>query len=111
MCGIAGIITFGTDVSTLTKKAAHCATWSGKVRSKTCWSRWISFPRGAPRGPLSRVLSASGALAAVIAVDPPEYTCADWWRHEEGLISFLNEVIKFAYYHIKYWVVLSHHGH
>lgn len=50
-------------------------------------------------------------LVANVKPGPREYSRRDWWRHEERLISFQNEVIKFGYYHIKYRVVLSHHGH
>jgi uncharacterized SAM-binding protein YcdF (DUF218 family) len=38
----------------------------------------------------------------VVAVPQREYTASDWWQHEEGLIAFQNEVIKFAYYRLKY---------
>lgn len=38
----------------------------------------------------------------VVAVPQREYTASDWWQHEKGLIAFQNEVIKFAYYRLKY---------
>lgn len=42
-------------------------------------------------------------VQVIVAVAPQrQYTAADWWRHEEGLIAFQNEVIKYAYYRVKY---------
>ncbi len=38
----------------------------------------------------------------VSAVPAKEYTAADWWLHEEGLIAFDNEVIKLVYYRLIY---------
>ena len=38
----------------------------------------------------------------VRAVAPTKYVAGDWWQHEAGLIAFQNEVIKSAYYHLKY---------
>lgn len=36
------------------------------------------------------------------AVDPIRYRMANWWQHEEGVVDFQNEVIKFLYYRAKY---------
>ena len=38
----------------------------------------------------------------IVAIPTRSYTADDWWKHEEGLIDFQNEVIKLIYYHIKY---------
>ena len=38
----------------------------------------------------------------ILAVPPRQYNATDWWRHEDGLIAFQNEVIKFGYYRLKY---------
>lgn len=42
------------------------------------------------------------AAPVVIAIPAGTYTTEDWWKHEEGLIDFQNEVIKLIYYHLKY---------
>ena len=49
-----------------------------------------------------KALKGTGAEIRTEAVTPREYTATDWWQHEEGLIAFQNEVIKFAYYLVKY---------
>jgi hypothetical protein len=38
----------------------------------------------------------------VHAVTPSSYSVDNWWRHQAGLINFRNELIKFAYYRLKY---------
>ena len=50
----------------------------------------------------SKALRGTGAETHVTAVDPLRYTAGDWWKHEEGLIAFQNEVIKSVYYLLKY---------
>ena len=38
----------------------------------------------------------------VPTLDPPEYPRDQWWRHEQGLIAFQNELLKYIYYRLKY---------
>jgi uncharacterized SAM-binding protein YcdF (DUF218 family) len=38
----------------------------------------------------------------VAGVDPVRYNLDDWWRNEEGLVQFQNEIIKSIYYRVKY---------
>jgi uncharacterized SAM-binding protein YcdF (DUF218 family) len=38
----------------------------------------------------------------VVAVEPVRYKINDWWRNEEGLIQFQNEIIKSVYYWFEY---------
>lgn len=50
----------------------------------------------------AKELAGLNVSTRVVAAPQRQYTAADWWRHEEGLIAFQNEVIKFAYYRLKY---------
>ena len=47
-------------------------------------------------------LGPSGIQVEVEAVPAREYTAADWWQHEQGVVAFQNEVLKWAYYRLKY---------
>jgi uncharacterized SAM-binding protein YcdF (DUF218 family) len=47
-------------------------------------------------------LKNTGIQVRVEAVPVREYTARDWWRNEYGIVSFQNEVLKCAYYKIKY---------
>ncbi len=51
---------------------------------------------------LERALTGTGVLVQVEPLEALHYTAADWWRHEQGLIAFQNEVIKYFYYRIKH---------
>jgi DUF218 domain len=47
-------------------------------------------------------LNAMGMRAIVQAINPSGYTSEDWWRHAAGIRDFRNELIKFAYYRLRY---------
>ena len=47
-------------------------------------------------------LKRTGIRVQIEAVPVHQYTAGDWWRHEEGIIAFQNEVLKYAYYRVKY---------
>jgi uncharacterized SAM-binding protein YcdF (DUF218 family) len=47
-------------------------------------------------------LKNTGIQVSVEAVPMREYTARDWWRNEHGIVAFQNEILKFAYYRIKY---------
>jgi len=49
-----------------------------------------------------RQLNGIGTKVELHAITPKEYSITNWWRREQGLIAFQNEVIKSVYYQIKY---------
>ena len=38
----------------------------------------------------------------VPSIESPDYTRGDWWKTEQGLIAFQNELLKYVYYRLKY---------
>jgi hypothetical protein len=45
----------------------------------------------------------TGVRIEVPSFDPARlYTRANWWKTEDGVISFQNEVLKYLYYRLKY---------
>jgi uncharacterized SAM-binding protein YcdF (DUF218 family) len=38
----------------------------------------------------------------VIALDAPDYRRDDWWGRTQGIAAFMNEVIKYLYYRLRY---------
>jgi hypothetical protein len=44
----------------------------------------------------------TGTEIRVVAVQPDDYQSTNWWRHEQGLVAFQNEWVKFPYYLLKY---------
>ncbi len=47
-------------------------------------------------------LRATGIRVQIEAVPTREYAATNWWQNESGIIAFQNEVLKFAYYRLKY---------
>ena len=47
-------------------------------------------------------LKDTGIQVRVDAVPMRKYNARDWWHNENGVIAFQNEIIKYAYYRIKY---------
>jgi len=60
--------------------------------SHTRRARWI----------FRKELEGTGVQVHVHAIQPQEYGLTNWWKHEEGVIAFQNEWLKFAYYWLKY---------
>ena len=44
----------------------------------------------------------TGTRVDVPALDDPDYTPANWWKDEKGIVAFQNEIVKYVYYRIKY---------
>ncbi|MBI1177181.1 hypothetical protein GC207_07045 [bacterium] len=55
-------------------------------------ARWI----------FNRELRGTGTEIHIVPADPLRYNVTNWWQHEEGVVAFQNELIKSAYYHVKF---------
>ena len=51
---------------------------------------------------MEKVMGKSETTVNVIPVDTLKYQRESWWTNEYGLIDFQNEVIKYAFYRVKY---------
>ena len=51
---------------------------------------------------LDRALRSSGVAVRIRAVPVRDYTLAEWWRSEQGLIHFENEVVLNIFYRLNY---------
>jgi uncharacterized SAM-binding protein YcdF (DUF218 family) len=60
------------------------------------------FPTRRVRWIFNHELGPAGIRANIQAVTPTRYSIDNWWRHTAGIISFRNELIKFAYYRLRY---------
>jgi len=47
-------------------------------------------------------LGPAGIRVEVDAVPVREYTLAGWWTNDLGMVAFQNELLKYAYYRVKY---------
>lgn len=49
-----------------------------------------------------KVSKGTGVVIDVQPVPALNYKADNWWLHEEGLINFQNEVVKYVFYRLKY---------
>lgn len=96
------LIGFGSDVSSTFEESRALAVWAKDTGAHTIIVPTELFPSRRQRWILNRELGPVGAHVIIDAHKPLEYDVDDWWQHEEGLIDFQNEVIKYLYYRLKY---------
>jgi uncharacterized SAM-binding protein YcdF (DUF218 family) len=98
----AAIIGFGDGVSNTYEEARALRDWAASSQAMRLIIPTEIFPARRVRWIFQRELDSIGVHVTVLAFKPSEYGLEDWWRHEQGLITFQNEVIKFVYYRLKY---------
>ena len=96
------IIFFGDGVSNTYEETRALLAWAKSTGAKSVIVPTDPFATRRLRWILSREFGATDIHFSVQAASPPRYTTNDWWKHEEGLITFQNEVIKYLYYRLKY---------
>jgi uncharacterized SAM-binding protein YcdF (DUF218 family) len=97
------IVTFGNNVSNTYEEAHALARWAEANGIKSIIVPTEIFSSRRVRWILERELNSIGVRIEVLALPTLDYDVNNWWRREEGVIGFQNEVIKYLYYRIKYW--------
>lgn len=92
----------GPGVPSANAAAQTVAAWAKEngVRSLTVVTEQFQSRR--VKWCLDRALRSSGVAVRVRAVPVRDYTLAEWWRSEQGLIHFENEVVLNLFYHLNY---------
>lgn len=98
---VAAIHDFGAGLANTHEEALALRDWAAAHHLHTILVPTEIFSSRRVRWTLDHVLGDAVAVS-VPALDPPDYGAADWWRNEQGVISFQNEVIKYAYYRLHY---------
>lgn len=93
----------GQNVSSTYDEALAVREWAQRNGAKRILVPTDAFHTRRVKWLFGRMLRPLGADVSVRAIPPRKYSTANWWQHEEGLIGFQNEVIKFTFYHWKYW--------
>jgi uncharacterized SAM-binding protein YcdF (DUF218 family) len=93
----------GTNVASTYDESKAVCTWIEKSGAKSIIITTDPFHTRRARWVFIRELRGTKTEVHVIAINPVRYRAADWWRHEEGVIAFQNEIIKLFYYRFKYW--------
>jgi uncharacterized SAM-binding protein YcdF (DUF218 family) len=92
--------TFGTENKNTRDEAFALRAWAERNNASTLIIPTEIFSARRVRFMFRRELATK--TIEVLALDPPEYTRADWWKSDIGLIGFQNEIIKYIYYRLKY---------
>jgi uncharacterized SAM-binding protein YcdF (DUF218 family) len=92
----------GTNVSSTRDEALALKQWVQDYHAHSVVIPTDIFHTRRARWIFNKTLRSTSTGVHVTAIDLPAYTAANWWKHEEGLIAFQNEVVKSAYYRLKY---------
>jgi uncharacterized SAM-binding protein YcdF (DUF218 family) len=97
------IETFGSANKNTREEATALKSWAVRNAVSTLIIPTEIFPARRVSWMFRREFAGTGVGIEVPSFDPPKlYTRADWWKTEDGLISFQNEVLKYLYYRVKY---------
>jgi uncharacterized SAM-binding protein YcdF (DUF218 family) len=98
----AAIASFGHEVRNTHEEVVALREWAirGHLRSILVPTEVFSSRR--VRWMLEHELAGNGIRIEVAAFDPTDYDRDHWWRSEQGILNFQNEVIKYIYYRLKY---------
>lgn len=98
----ADIVFTDDDVTNTYEESIAVRNWVGTNHVKTMIITTDPFHTRRVRWLFRKQLKHTAVRVLVRAVPVREYTTEDWWRHEQGIVAFQNEVLKFGYYVFKY---------
>jgi uncharacterized SAM-binding protein YcdF (DUF218 family) len=99
----AGVIeTFGTANKNTRDEAVALREWAERNTASAFIIPTEIFSARRVRWIFRRQFSGTATSIEVPSVEPPGYTRWDWWKTEQGLLAFQNEVLKYIYYRLKY---------
>lgn len=103
-CGVRRdrMVEIGDDVASSRDEALAVREWARRSGVRRLIIVTDAFHTRRVRWIYRKELEGTGVSVTTTVAPHPKYTPADWWRHEEGLIDFQNELVKFAYYFFKY---------
>ena len=96
------MVAIGTNVASTYDESRAVLAWATQNGASSILIVTDPFHTRRARWIFRHEFQAAPVKIYVTAVDPLRYKMNDWWRHEEGLVAFQNEILKTIYYHIKY---------
>lgn len=92
----------GTNVASTYDEACAVRAWIQQTKATSIVITTDLFHTRRARWIFRRELRDTPVKICVVAVAPVRYGIKNWWRNEEGLIQFQNELVKTVYYWVKY---------
>jgi uncharacterized SAM-binding protein YcdF (DUF218 family) len=96
------IETFGSSNKNTKDEALALLEWAQRHGSRVVIIPAEIFQARRVRWTFRHEFAGQAIGIEVAAFDPPQYTRANWWTTERGVIDFQNEILKFMYYRLKY---------
>jgi uncharacterized SAM-binding protein YcdF (DUF218 family) len=96
------IESFGNANTNTRKEAVAVRQWAERNAASKFIIPTEIFSARRVRWIFKRELSGSGVTIEVPSFEPPDYTRGEWWKAEQGVITFQNELVKYIYYRLKY---------
>ena len=96
------LVAIGNRVASSHDEAMAVRDWAKQSGAKRLLIPTDLFHTRRARWLFEKELGGMSVAVIVTAVPTGQYTAANWWQNEEGLVSFQNEVIKYAFYRLKY---------
>src|SRR5262249_8146447 len=93
---------FGTGLTNTYTEAVALRQWAQRSDVRSIIVPTEIFSSRRVRWVLKQVFADTGIEIHVSALDPPNYSRRQWWRSDQGLLNFQNEVIKYVGYRFKY---------
>jgi len=97
----AAIEYFGNANSNTRKEAVAIRQWAERNAASAFIIPTEMFSARRVRWIFQRELSGRGVTIEVPSFEPLSYTRGEWWKVEQGVIAFQNELIKYIYYRLK----------
>jgi uncharacterized SAM-binding protein YcdF (DUF218 family) len=92
----------GNNVASTYDESRAVRAWVEKSGAKTIIIPTDPFHTRRVRWIFRKELRDTKTAIHVVPVNPVRYRANDWWRHEEGVTAFQNEIIKYLYYRFEY---------
>jgi uncharacterized SAM-binding protein YcdF (DUF218 family) len=96
------IVDFGFQPHSTYGEARGIVEWAKASGAKSVVIPTDIFPTRRVRWIFKHELKPLGVRVTVQAVTPTWYSIDDWWQHKSGWTHFGSELIKFAYYRLRY---------
>jgi uncharacterized SAM-binding protein YcdF (DUF218 family) len=99
---LTSIVDFGVRHHSTYGEARGVLEWAKISGVKSVVIPTDIFPTRRVRWIFKHELAPAGIRVTIQAVTPRWYSVDDWWRHDAGWRHFRSELIKFAYYRLRY---------
>jgi uncharacterized SAM-binding protein YcdF (DUF218 family) len=92
----------GTNVASTYDESRAVRAWVEMTGAKSILIPTDPFHTRRVRWIFRKELRGTETAIHVVPVNPVRYRADNWWRHEEGVTAFQNEIIKYIYYRVEY---------